>query len=102
LVRLASNHLFFTSNLISVRITLLYKRTFRKEKEVVTFLIKALKWNLAIKPTRPPCHAGCQAGSLQANMDIVRIALPKTERNIWGMTEGNIVERVMAPVVTAF
>jgi len=27
---------------------LLYKRPFRKEKEVTTFLIKALKWNLAI------------------------------------------------------
>jgi len=29
---------------------MLYKRAFRKEKEVVTFLIriKALKWNLAI------------------------------------------------------
>jgi hypothetical protein len=27
---------------------MLYKRAFRKEKEVATFLIKALKWNLAI------------------------------------------------------
>ena len=27
---------------------LLYKRPFRKEKEVVTFLIKALKWNFGI------------------------------------------------------
>jgi hypothetical protein len=27
---------------------MLYKRAFRKEKEVVTFLIEALKWNLAI------------------------------------------------------
>jgi len=27
---------------------MLYKRAFRKEKEVVTFLIKMLKWNLAI------------------------------------------------------
>jgi len=26
----------------------LYKRPFRKEKEVTTFLIKALKWNWAI------------------------------------------------------
>jgi len=40
----------FTSNFVFDIITLLYKRAFRKEKEVVTFLIKikALKWNLAI------------------------------------------------------
>jgi hypothetical protein len=28
---------------------MLYKRAFRKEKEVVTFLIKVIKWNLIIK-----------------------------------------------------
>jgi len=27
---------------------MLYKRAFRKEKEVVTFLIKVVKWNWAI------------------------------------------------------
>ena len=37
----------FIQNIISARISILYKRPFRKEKEVVTFLIKVLKWNLA-------------------------------------------------------
>jgi len=32
---------------------MLYKRAFRKEKEVVTFLIIVLKWNLAIKSKNP-------------------------------------------------
>ena len=59
LIRLASNHLFFTSNFISARISILYKRPFRKEKEVVTFLIKdkmtKLAWNLRIE--RRPCQS---------------------------------------------
>jgi len=35
-------------NLMSAIKMVLYKRPFRKEKEVTTFLIKALKWNWAI------------------------------------------------------
>jgi len=46
---------------------------------------------------------------LEANTDNLGIALPKTEgnsaskpkRNIWEMTEENIVEQVVAPPVTA-
>jgi hypothetical protein len=34
--------------LVSATISMLYKRAFRKEKEVTTFLIKVLKLNLAI------------------------------------------------------
>jgi superfamily II DNA or RNA helicase len=44
----------FTQNLISATISILYKRPFRKGKEVTTFLIKAkmikLAWNLRIEP----------------------------------------------------
>ena len=38
----------FTQKLISATISILYKRAFRKEKEVVTFLIKSLRLNLPI------------------------------------------------------
>jgi len=38
----------FTQNLVSATISMLYKRAFRKEKEVTTFLIKVLKLNWAI------------------------------------------------------
>jgi len=40
---------------------MLYKRPFRKEKEVVTFLIKALKWNLAINLEAPSQLRGIDA-----------------------------------------
>ena len=37
---------------------MLYKRPFRKEKEVVTFLIKPLKWTLAINVEAPSLMRG--------------------------------------------
>ena len=40
---------------------MLYKRTFRKEKEVVTFLINWLKWILAINVEAPSQLRGIDA-----------------------------------------
>ena len=40
---------------------MLYKRPFRKEKEVVTFLINSLKWTLAINVEAPSLMRGLNA-----------------------------------------
>jgi len=40
---------------------MLYKRAFRKEKEVVTFLINSLKWTLAINVEAPSLMRGLNA-----------------------------------------
>jgi len=46
---------------------MLYKRAFRKEKEVVTFLMKSLKWNLAINVEAPS-----QLGGIDAHFSLVQ------------------------------
>jgi len=47
--------------LVSATISMLYKRAFRKEKEVTTFLIKALKGNLPINVEAPSQLRGMDA-----------------------------------------
>ena len=42
-------------------ISMLYKRAFRKEKEVVTFLMSLLKWTLAINGEAPSLMRGLNA-----------------------------------------
>ena len=54
--KISFNSFLFTQNLVSTIISILYKRAFRKEKEVVTFLIKVKMiksaWSLRIEPRR--------------------------------------------------
>jgi hypothetical protein len=58
LINLALHHLS-----ISDTISILYKRPFRKEKEVVTFLMSLLKWILAINGEAPSQVRGLNAHS---------------------------------------
>jgi len=53
----------FTQNLVSATISMLYKRAFRKEKEVATFLMGLLKWTLAINGEAPSLMRGLNAHS---------------------------------------
>jgi len=54
---------FNSSPFLSVILILLYKRPFRKEKEVVTFLMSLLKWILAISGEAPSLMRGLNANS---------------------------------------
>jgi len=49
------------SKIISAMISILYKRAFRKGKEVATFLINWLKWILAINVEAPSQVRGINA-----------------------------------------